>query len=197
MMNPEEFRTLARQARDGDKTARDILCRSILSWIYGAARRRRWGAAKIREQTEDTVQKTLRRILSSSKPFEVENEPAFRTYVTRTLENEISNTNEGLRCGRRNVELEQAIITGFDVAGDARRGTVASISTGVTNREWLSRLLAGCSDEEIRLLEMKFVSKMTWEEIAARFDEKPETVRKRSTRLLAKIREHLTGSSMT
>lgn len=164
--------------RAGDGGARADLVRRVQPLLQRFARGRVPSLLRHEQDTADLLQLTWLKVLDKLDGIRVDEPGDFFSYLRSVLLNALR---EALRRQQRSP---------IDAAGsDAVIGNVAAESIDVADWVAYEHALAQLPEAQRVLLQMRFEFGMSFVEIAAEFDEKPDAIRMRVNRAVQRIAE--------
>jgi len=176
--DPDPTADLVARCSRGDDAARNALFERVAPFVLGVVRRRMGERLRARHESVDLAQSVLADAVKNLARFEYRGEGALHDWLARYVENKLREHARRLQHGDRAPERVQPI--GSPDASDEFERGVDPLDRGATpsvnvaraeQREQLARLLAELSPRERRLVELREIQGLDWDEVVARAGE--------------------------
>lgn len=174
----ERTQVLLSRIDDGDAEAREVLFERMHGTVLALVRRRIGATIRARYDTEDLVQSVLAESIRGLERFEYQGDRALARWLTRRVENKIRQRARGLRYGDRDPNRAHPIGPMGAESGAAwshepaaRDGTPSQIAGRDEERERLRAALEQLPERERRLVELRDLEELDWDQVVERAGE--------------------------
>jgi RNA polymerase sigma-70 factor (ECF subfamily) len=176
--DPDPTAELVARCSRGDEAARNALFERVAPFVLGLVRRRMGERLRARHESVDLAQSVLADAVSNLERFEYRGEGALHDWLARYVENKLRAHARRLQYGDRAPERVQPI-GAPDASDEFERGvdphdpgaTPSVIVARAERHERLARLLAELSPRERRLVELREIQQLDWDEVVVRAGE--------------------------
>lgn len=184
---------LLRQAREGDSSALGVLLHRHRPWLVTLARRWYPQALRLKEDISDVVQNCYREAIESFAKFRGDNIYVFRIWLQGILRNVRLSAMRYWGRQLRNNRREQPLTTkeGGEVPLVVAQTSILDKMARQEDIDLVKRAIGNLTPEDCSLVEMRFLDRMSYDEISGRLQTNAPRLRKRIHRTLKRIRKAL------
>lgn len=175
MSDPAETQDLVVRAQRGEEAARDALFERALDPVLAVVRRRMGRRLRLRMESADVAQSAVGDALRDLHQFEGRGDQALMRWLARIVENKLKKNARAQDYGDRDPGQVRPIEPAHSEGpGCEPSGHGPGAPTGVIHDEERDRLrtaLARLPERERRLIELRDLRDLSWEQVAREADE--------------------------